>query len=142
MPSTVSRNGTEQEQQKYVAVDGHKENSPHNEQDGAEFGKGKNAIGNHLSDHQAERGDGGHGQLFEGAAFALAYEAQRDHQDRHDLKENRNQTGDKKVGRARCGIVEHRWTHLDGHCAIGQRAAQRFLERDTGGGAHGLAGDR
>ena len=75
----------EHEKQKHVAMYRHKKDSTHDEQDYAEFAEGENAIGDHLTDHQAERGYRGHGELFEGAAFAFAYQAERDHQNRHDL---------------------------------------------------------
>ncbi len=79
--------------------------------------------------------------MLEGAALAFADEAQGDHQNRHDLEENRDQAGDKEVGGACSRVVEHGGSYLDGHGAVGQHAAEGLLERDAGGGAHGLAGD-
>ena len=108
-------------------MDRHQKDDSHDGQDEAEFSEGENAVGNHLADHQTERGDGRHGELLQRAAFALAHQAERDQQDDHHLQKNGDEAGHKEVCRARGRVVEHRRAHLDGHRAMAEDAAQRLL---------------
>ena len=58
----------------------------HNDKHDAEVEETKDAVGGHLANHEAERLNGRHGELFEGSTFALADKAERDEQDYHDLQ--------------------------------------------------------
>ena len=122
-------------------MDGHLKDDTHDGEDEAEFSEAENAVGNHLADHEAEGGDGCHGELLEGAALAFAHEAEGDEQDDHDLQENGDEAGDEEVRRASGGVVEDGGADLDGHLRGAEDAVEGLFEGDSGGGVDGLAGD-
>ena len=93
---------------------GHLEDDAHDGEDEAELGEAEGAVGEHLADHEAEWGDGGHGELLEGAALAFAHEAEGDEKDDHDLQENGDEAGNEEVCRASGGVVEDGGSDLDG----------------------------
>ena len=129
------------EQNEDVAVDGHLKDDAHDDEDGAELSEAEDAVGNHLADHEAEGGDGRHGELLERAALAFADEAEGDEQDGHDLEENGDEAGNEEVCRAGGRVVEDGGADLDGHLRGAEDAGEGLLEGDAGGGVDGLAGD-
>jgi hypothetical protein len=94
-------------QQKHASVYRHQEDHAHHDQNGAQLAERQHAIGNHLSHHEPQRSHGRHGELLKRAMFALPNEAQRNQENSHDLKQDCNQSGDKEVCRARCGVLKH-----------------------------------
>ena len=121
-------------------MDGHLKDDAHDGEDEAEFSEAEEPVGNHLSDHKTEGGDGSHGELLEGAAFAFAHEAEGDEQNDHDLQENGDEPGDEEVCRAGGGIIEHGGSNFDGHLRGAEDAGEGLLEGDSGGCVDSLSG--
>src|SRR5579872_2935931 len=109
----------EREKSKHAAVNGDKEHDAHDEEDGAEFDEGEDTVGDHLADHEAEGGDGRHGELLEGAALAFADETERNKKDGHDLEKDGDEAGHEEVSGARGRIVEDGRANFDGDAAAG-----------------------
>ena len=83
----------------------HLKDDAHDKENGAELEEGQHSIRNHLCQPSA-RGERHrrHGELLQRAAFALTHQAQRDQENDHDLQQNADETGNKKLAERVAGL--------------------------------------
>src|SRR6267142_1716767 len=87
----------------------------HEGDDGAEFGKADDQVGQQFSEQQSQGTHGSDEELLESAALFFANDGEGGEERGYVQEQNGSEAGKEKIGGARIGIEKELGTHLDGH---------------------------
>src|SRR5208283_2113925 len=124
-----------------AAMNGHAKKEAHREQQHAELKETYHQIREQLPEQQAHWANWSDEELLQRAVFFFPHDGKRGEKSRHVQEQDCHQAGQKEIRRTRIGIEKNFRAHLhrERGVAVGQDAAERFIEADGGGDVYRLA---